>query len=157
MSYNTALADRVREKLASLKAKKVTEREMFGGISFMVAGNMACGVRGDDLMVRVDPTLHHDALTRPNASEMQMGSMSMKGFIWDGSTNGPVNPAVTDVFQNSTAATAAAYVSRLAGLDPVTPKTFAALDAYAKAGPWRAARAAGLLNLLFMSPEFLAN
>ena len=81
MSYNTALADRVREKLVSLKAKKVTEREMFGGISFMVAGNMACGVRGDDLMVRVDPTLHHDALTRPNASEMQMGSMSMKGFI----------------------------------------------------------------------------
>jgi len=97
-----------------------------------------------------------------NATNLQVwcemaNSMSMTGFIWDGSTNGPVNPAVTQVFQNSTAATAAAYVTKLAGLDPVTPKTTAALDAYAKGGPWKLARAAGLLDLVLMSPEFLAN
>ena len=40
MAYSAELAHRVREKLGALKAKKVTEREMFGGISFMVAGNM---------------------------------------------------------------------------------------------------------------------
>ena len=97
-----------------------------------------------------------------NATNLQVwcevaNSMAMRGFIWDGSTNGPVNPTVTQVFQNSSAATAAAYVTHLAGIDPVTTKTAAALDAYAKAGPWQLARAAGLLDLVLMSPEFLAN
>ena len=81
MAYDTELADRVRHGLAAAKAKKVTEREMFGGIAFMVAGNMACGIRGDELMVRVDPTLFHDALTRPNAHELQMGNRTMKGYV----------------------------------------------------------------------------
>ena len=47
----------------------------------MVAGNMCCGVLGDDLVVRIDPTLHHDALTRPNVSEFSMGGRTSKGMI----------------------------------------------------------------------------
>src|SRR5579872_1048863 len=54
---------------------------MFGGISFMVGGNMCCGVLGDDLVVRIDPTLHHDALTRPNVSEFSMGGRTSRGMI----------------------------------------------------------------------------
>ena len=79
MAYDEDLADRLREHLAPLKA--VSEREMFGGISFMVGGNMCCGVLGDDLIVRIDPTLHHDALTRPNVSEFSMGGRTSRGMI----------------------------------------------------------------------------
>src|SRR5205814_9814119 len=61
--------------------KRVSEREMFGGVSFMVAGNLCCGVLGDDLIVRIDPTLHHDALTRPGAREFEMGGRSSRGMI----------------------------------------------------------------------------
>jgi len=79
VAYDEDLADRLREHLAPVK--RVTEREMFGGISFMVAGNLCCGVLGDDLIVRIDPTLHHDALTRPNVSEFSMGGRTSKGMI----------------------------------------------------------------------------
>jgi hypothetical protein len=47
----------------------------------MVNGNMACGVNGEDLIVRLDPTLHQDALTRPNAREMDFTGRPMKGFV----------------------------------------------------------------------------
>ena len=79
MVYSEELAGRLRERLGSVN--RVTEREMFGGVSFMVAGNMCCGVLGDDLVVRIDPTLHHDALTRPNVSEFVMGGRSSRGMI----------------------------------------------------------------------------
>jgi len=77
--YSEELAGRLRERLGTVN--RVTEREMFGGVSFMVAGNMCCGVLGDDLVVRIDPTLHHDALTRPNVSEFVMGGRSSRGMI----------------------------------------------------------------------------
>ena len=79
MAYDEGLADRLREHLAPVT--RVTEREMFGGVSFMVGGNLCCGVLGDDLIVRIDPTLHHDALTRPNVSEFSMGGRTSKGMI----------------------------------------------------------------------------
>jgi TfoX/Sxy family transcriptional regulator of competence genes len=79
VAYDVELADRLREELAS--AKRVTEREMFGGISFMIAGNMCCGVLDDDLVVRIDPTLHHDALTQTNVREFEFGGRSSKGMI----------------------------------------------------------------------------
>ena len=79
VTYNTALADRIRAQLAGVK--RVTEQEMFGGVSFLVAGHMCCGVRDDDLMVRVPPELHHDALVRPHTREIEMGGRSMRGLI----------------------------------------------------------------------------
>lgn len=79
MAYNEELADRVREQLGHVK--KVTEQHMFGGVSFQVAGNMACGVQADELIVRVGPDLHHDALTRPGAHEMEFTGRSMKGIV----------------------------------------------------------------------------
>jgi hypothetical protein len=77
--YNEELARRLREHLSS--AKQVTEQEMFGGITFMIAGNMCCGVLGDDVIVRIDPTLHHDALTRPGVREFEMGGRTSKGMV----------------------------------------------------------------------------
>ena len=52
MAYDEELAERVRELLSA--RADVTERKMFGGIAFMLAGNMACGVLGEDLIVRLD-------------------------------------------------------------------------------------------------------
>jgi TfoX/Sxy family transcriptional regulator of competence genes len=92
VAYDEQLADRLREQLAPVK--RVTEREMFGGISFMVAGNMCCGVLGHDLVVRIDPTLHHDALTRPNVSEFAFGERTSRGMI----RVGPAGVADDDEF-----------------------------------------------------------
>jgi TfoX/Sxy family transcriptional regulator of competence genes len=79
VAYDDELADRVRERLAS--EKRISEREMFGGLGFMWAGNMICGVQRDELMVRVGPDLYHDALTRPHAREMEFTGRPMKGFV----------------------------------------------------------------------------
>jgi len=77
--YNEDLARRLREHLSS--ETQVTEQEMFGGITFMIAGHMCCGVLGEDVIVRIDPTLHHDALTRPGVSEFEMGGRTSKGMV----------------------------------------------------------------------------
>jgi TfoX/Sxy family transcriptional regulator of competence genes len=79
VAYSQEVAERVREQLGP--TKRVTEREMFGGIRFMVGGNMCCGVLDDDLVVHIDPTLHHDALTRPHVSELEFGGRSAKGVV----------------------------------------------------------------------------
>ena len=53
MAYDEKLADRVRQALT--RRSSVEEREMFGGLAFMVRGHMCCGLAKDKLMVRVDP------------------------------------------------------------------------------------------------------
>lgn len=83
--------------------------------------------------------------------------MAMRGFSWDGSIVGTINPMVTKVHTRATAATAATFVMKQAGLTPVSPRTHAALNDYATAGAWTPARAAALLNLVLLTPEFLAN
>ena len=79
MAYSEELADRVREQLAGVK--RVSEREMFGGLAFMVGGHMCSGVLGDDLLARVPPELHQDAMTRPFARAFEMGGRSSRGFV----------------------------------------------------------------------------
>jgi TfoX/Sxy family transcriptional regulator of competence genes len=80
MAYDEALADRIRQALANEPA--VTERKMFGGIAFMVAGNMACGVIGDDLMVRVGPDAHAAALAEPHVRPMDFANRPMQGYVY---------------------------------------------------------------------------
>ena len=53
MAYDEGLAQRVRSVLTV--RPDVVERKMFGGIAFLIAGNMCCGVLGEDLIVRLDP------------------------------------------------------------------------------------------------------
>ena len=57
MAYDERLAARVRALLAD--RTDVTEQKMFGGLTFMVAGHMCCGVNGDELIVRLDPDQAH--------------------------------------------------------------------------------------------------
>ncbi len=80
MPYNEQLVGRVRGVLA--KKRNVAERKMFGGLTFMVRGNMACGVENDRLMVRVGPEAYDDALGRPHAQMMNFTGRPMKGFVF---------------------------------------------------------------------------
>jgi len=79
MAYDEALASRVRETLS--ENPEITERKMFGGIAFMLSGNMAVGVSKDDLMVRIDPDDQDDALAQPGVRIFDMTGRPMKGWI----------------------------------------------------------------------------
>jgi len=59
----------------------VTERKMFGGLTFMVAGHMCCGVNGDELIVRLDPDREADSLAKPHARPMDFTGRRMRGFV----------------------------------------------------------------------------
>jgi TfoX/Sxy family transcriptional regulator of competence genes len=80
MAYDEALADRVRDVLAP--RADLTERKMFGGIAFMVGGNMAVGVIDDDLMVRLDPADAEKALGEPHTRPMDFTGRPMKGMLF---------------------------------------------------------------------------
>jgi TfoX/Sxy family transcriptional regulator of competence genes len=80
MAYDEALAGRVRE-LISARAN-VSERKMFGGIAFMVGGNMALGVRAEDLLVRLSEEDARKALTEDGVRPFEMGSRRQpKGWV----------------------------------------------------------------------------
>jgi hypothetical protein len=79
MAYDEALAERVREQLAA--EPTVTERAMFGGLAFLLDGNMAVGLSGDELMVRVGPDASDDALARAHTRPFDMTGRPMKGWI----------------------------------------------------------------------------
>jgi TfoX/Sxy family transcriptional regulator of competence genes len=82
VAYNEELAGRVSEALCA--RDDVSERKMFGGLSFMVNGKMALGVSGDDLMVKVGPDAHGEALKLLGAREMDFTGRPMKGFVFVG-------------------------------------------------------------------------
>ncbi len=74
-----ALADRLRKILTG---KSVTEQKMFGGICFMLDGNMVAGASKQGLLVRVGKDGHQAAVARPHARPMEMGDRTMQGFIF---------------------------------------------------------------------------
>lgn len=80
MAFNEELATRIRQTLEGREG--VTERKMFGGIGFMLYGNMCCGVVKDDLMVRVDAEAHEDSSVMPYARPMDFTGRPMKGFVF---------------------------------------------------------------------------
>jgi len=80
MAYDEGLAQRIREVLQ--EQQNVVEKKMFGGIAFMVNGNMCCGVVKDTLMARVGPDAYESALAQPHAREMDFTGKSMKGMIY---------------------------------------------------------------------------
>ena len=63
MAYDEGLAERIREELADEPG--LVEKAMFGGVAFLLYGNMSVGIIVDDLMVRVGPAGHEAALQRP--------------------------------------------------------------------------------------------
>jgi TfoX/Sxy family transcriptional regulator of competence genes len=80
VAYDETLAERIRELLAPREA--VTERKMFGGIGFMIGGNMACGVSStSELIVRLDPEEYERALAEPHVRVFDMTGRRMSGWI----------------------------------------------------------------------------
>ena len=79
MAYNQELAEKIRQQINSHPA--FSERKMFGGIGFMIAGNMACGVHEDGLMARVGKENYEDALAQPHVTEFMGSGRPMKGWI----------------------------------------------------------------------------
>jgi TfoX/Sxy family transcriptional regulator of competence genes len=77
MAYDEALAEKVRAWVAG-----ATEKKMFGGLAFLVGGNMAVAASGQGgLLVRVDPA-ESDALVASTAAEpMEMGGRTMSGWL----------------------------------------------------------------------------
>ncbi len=79
MAYDVAIADDIRARIGSHDG--VTEREMFGGIAFMINGNMAVGVSGNELMVRVGKEAHDEAVALPGARMFDMSARPMRGWV----------------------------------------------------------------------------
>ncbi|HKE98624.1 MAG TPA: TfoX/Sxy family protein [Actinomycetes bacterium] len=79
MAFDEGLAERLRGQLGTHPG--VTEKHMFGGLSFLLAGNMCCGVIGAELVVRVGPDGTDDALAQPGARLFDFGGRPMAGWV----------------------------------------------------------------------------
>ena len=80
MAVDEDLAERMRAALAGTGA--VREVRMFGGLCFMLNGNMVAGTSTRGLMVRVGKERQADALVRPGAKRMEMTGRPMEGYIF---------------------------------------------------------------------------
>lgn len=82
MAYDENLADRIRDVLVTEDG--VSERKMFGGLAFMVRLHMACGVAGDDLMLRLGAEAAEQALARPHVRPMDFTGRPLTGMVFVG-------------------------------------------------------------------------
>ena len=79
MAYSEDLADRVRALLGG--RGEITERKMFGGVAWMLDGNMSCGVMGDGLLVRLGREEAERALAEEHVGPMEFTGRPMGGFV----------------------------------------------------------------------------
>jgi len=77
---NEALAARLRKALA--RRRGIMEKNMFGGVCFLLKGNMLCGTGEDKFMFRVGKEQDAAALKRPGAKPMDFTGRAMPGFVW---------------------------------------------------------------------------
>jgi len=99
------LAARLRQALAGTRG--VTEKKMFGGVCFLLRGNMLCGTGKEKFMFRVGKAQDAAALAQPGAKPMDLTGRVMQGFIW-------VDPASCDArVLKRWLAMAEAYVGKL--------------------------------------------
>jgi TfoX/Sxy family transcriptional regulator of competence genes len=80
VAYDEALADRIRDLVAG--ESDLTEQRMFGGLAFLIAGNMAVAASGQGgVLVRVDPEQADALIAATNARLMEMGGRRMRGWL----------------------------------------------------------------------------
>jgi len=79
MAYNQILADRIREQLQHLDG--IEEKEMMGGLCFMLNDKMCVGIIKDEMMCRLDPVLYEEALEKTGCHEMKFTGRPMKGWV----------------------------------------------------------------------------
>jgi TfoX/Sxy family transcriptional regulator of competence genes len=80
MAYDEDLANRIRELIGGEPG--VTEKKMFGGLAFLVGGNMSVAASGQGgLMVRIDPAATDSLLEKPHARPFEMRGRAMQGWL----------------------------------------------------------------------------
>jgi TfoX/Sxy family transcriptional regulator of competence genes len=79
MSYDENLANRIRERLENLPV--IEEKEMMGGLAFMVNDKMCIGVIKDEMMCRIDPEFHETAVEIPGCRTMDFTKRPMRGYV----------------------------------------------------------------------------
>jgi hypothetical protein len=84
VAYDAHLADRIRSILKS--AGEFSERKMFGGLAFMVNGQMCCGALNTDLVLRLPPEQAAASLRRPHTRPMDFTGKPMKSMIYVSAT-----------------------------------------------------------------------
>lgn len=83
MAYDEHLADRIRGFFAR-KGVPTEEKNMMGGLTFLVQDKMCVGIVKTDLMARIDPDRYEEALTRPGCRPMDFTGRPMKGYLFVG-------------------------------------------------------------------------
>jgi hypothetical protein len=79
MAYDEGLAHRIRELLE--EEPDFGEKKMFGGICFLLSGNMVCGIIGDDLIARVGADKYEKMLKKPHTKKFDITGKPMKGWV----------------------------------------------------------------------------
>jgi len=79
MAFDEKLADRVRGQVG--KRNGLSEKKMFGGLAFLLHGNMSCGIHGSELIVRIDPETTDSALAEPGSRIFDITGRPMKGWL----------------------------------------------------------------------------
>ena len=80
MDYDETLAQRIRDAMAGEQG--LSERKMFGGLTFLLNGHMSFGVVGHDLMLRLGNDGANQALTQPHVRAMDFTGKPMKGMVY---------------------------------------------------------------------------
>lgn len=81
MAYDEKLGNRVNAVLDALDPLKLVDKKMFGGIGFLVRGNMACGVIGSNLIVRVGKYAYPEAISLPETKPFDITGKAMTGWV----------------------------------------------------------------------------
>lgn len=82
MPYSQELADRIQERIGSMPGMPgMAVKKMFGGVGFLLNGNMACGVHGQNLIVRLPPEQTAERLAQPHTKIFDLTGKPMKGWI----------------------------------------------------------------------------
>jgi hypothetical protein len=78
MAYDILLAEKLK---ALLQVFPVTEKKMFGGVAFLLNGNMVCGVIGDAMIARVGTEKYQESLQKPGVKPFDMTGRPMAGWV----------------------------------------------------------------------------
>ena len=79
MAFDEHLAERVRRTIG--KRQGLAEKKMFGGLAFLLHGNMSCGIHGNELIVRINPETTESALAEPGTRVFDITGRSMRGWL----------------------------------------------------------------------------
>ncbi len=80
MVYDEGLAQQIRDELSDRPG--YSEKKMFGGLCFLVNGNMACGVTTNKVMLRIGKENYEEVMSKPHMTEMDFTGKPMRGMVY---------------------------------------------------------------------------